>query len=93
MVLAAFNTLLIMSHFVCCCVHYATFYFYYSLHEKCDLHQIQVYVIYYHAYFGQCFISGDGLPKQKGGDALGLVLNSKFGRTWRVLMTQPVSIF
>ena len=39
------------------------------------------------------FISGDGLPKQRGEDALGLVLNSKVGRSKRVLTTQPVPIF
>ena len=73
MVLAAFNTVLMMPLSVCCCVHYAIFYFYYSLHEKFDLHKIQVNVVYSHVYFGQ-FISGDGLPKQRGEDALGLKL-------------------
>ena len=68
MVFAAFNTLLIMSLSVCCCVQYATFYgFHYSLHEKFDLHQIQVYVVYYHAYFGQCLSPGmDSLNKEEG---------------------------
>ena len=32
-------------------------------------------------------------PKQRGGDALGLVLNSKFRCSERVLMTLPVPIF
>ena len=67
MVFAAFNILLIMSLSVCCCVQYATFYFHYSLHEKFDLHQIQVYVVYYHAYFGQCLSPGmDSLNKEEG---------------------------
>lgn len=66
MVFDAFNTLLIMFLSVCCWVHYATFYFYYSLHEKFDLHEIQVYVIYYHAYFGQCLSPGmDSLIKEE----------------------------
>ena len=68
MVFAAFNILLIMSLSVCCCVQYATFYgFHYSLHEKFDLHQIQVYVMYYHAYCGQCLSPGmDSLNKEEG---------------------------
>lgn len=68
MVFAAFNTLLIMSLSVCCCVQYATFYgFHYSLHEKFDLRQIQVYVMHYHAYFGQCLSPGmDSLNKEEG---------------------------